>query len=125
MLGRKDEEYVADFFLIARRTLNPFHYRVFSYHFLLGGHWRLCCRRLGLDRGQFFHEIYRIQEVLGRVFYELEPYPLYPPREYFVSRIPSGEPPEPKGPRGAGTRRFDTNVDPVMPAAPRAAVPAV
>lgn len=87
MCGRKDEEYSADFHLIGRRMLDPFHYRVFSYHFLLGADWKLCCRRLGIDRGSFFHAVYRVQETLGRVFYELKPYGLYPPREYFTNRM--------------------------------------
>jgi hypothetical protein len=79
MWSRKDEEYAADFHLVSRRALDPFHYRLFSYHFLLGADWKLCCRRLDLDRGRFFHAVYRVQETLGQVFYELEPYGLYPP----------------------------------------------
>lgn len=93
MWARKDEEYAADFHLISRRVLDPFHYRVFSCHFLLGGDWKLCCRQLNMDRGQFFHAVYRVQEILGQVFYELEPYGLYPPRDYFVTRITGPRPP--------------------------------
>ena len=102
MWGRKDEEYAADFHLVSRRALDPFHYQVFSYHFLLGGDWRLCCRRLGLDRGRFFHAVYRVQETLGRVFFELEPYALYPTREYFTTRRGSGY----SGPPFAAQRRL-------------------
>ena len=87
MWGRKNEEYAADFHLVSRRVLDPFHYRVFSYHFLLGGDWKLCCRRLGINRAQFFYAVYRVQETLGHVFYALEPYGLFPPREYFASRV--------------------------------------
>lgn len=81
--GRKDEEYIADFCLISKRVLDDFEHRLFRYHFLLGADWRLCSRRLGLDRGNFFHAIYRIEQKLGRVFRELEPYPLFPLDEYF------------------------------------------
>ncbi len=91
MWSRKDEEYAADFCLIARRTLDPYHYRVFSYHYLLGAHWRMCCERMGLDRGRFFHAVYWVQETLGKVFHDLKPYALYPPRDYFATRI-SGPP---------------------------------
>lgn len=84
--GRKEEEYIADFELISRRALDPFHYRIFRYHFLLGADWKLCCRRMGVDRGTFFHALYRIEEKLGRAFYETEPYALYPPSDYFVAR---------------------------------------
>ncbi len=81
--SRKREEYTADFCLIARRVLDEFEHRIFRYHFLLGADWRLCCRQLRLDRGNFFHAVYRIQQKLGRQFAELQPYGLYPPNEYF------------------------------------------
>lgn len=95
--GRKDEEYIADFELISRRSLDPFHYRIFRLHFLLGADWKLCCRRLAMDRGTFFHSIYRIEEKLGTAFYETEPYALYPPNDYFVARRldPGDLPPPP------------------------------
>jgi hypothetical protein len=81
--GRKDEEYAADFCLVSRRTLDEAEYRVFKFHFLLGADWKLCCRRLNIDRGNFFHTVYRIDQKLGRVFRELKPYGLYPLDEYF------------------------------------------
>lgn len=81
--GRKDEEYAADFCLVSRRTLTEAEYRIFRYHFLLCADWKLCCRKLGMDRGNFFHAVYRIMQKLGRTFRELEPYPLYPLDEYF------------------------------------------
>jgi hypothetical protein len=85
--GRKDEEYIADFVLVSRRTLPEFEYKVFNYHFLLGADWRLCCRRLAVDRGTFFHAVYRIEENLGRIFRELEPYGLFPLDEYFHGAV--------------------------------------
>jgi hypothetical protein len=81
--GRKDEEYAADFLLVVRRTLSPADYNLFNYHFLLGADWRLCCRKLKIDKGLFFHAIYRITAKLGRTFVELEPYALYPLHDYF------------------------------------------
>jgi hypothetical protein len=81
--GRKDEEYVADFCLVSRRTLNESEYRIFKFHFLLGADWKLCCRKLKMDRGNFFHAVYRIQQKLGRVYRELRPYALFPLDEYF------------------------------------------
>jgi hypothetical protein len=93
--GRKDEEYMADFILVSRRTLTDFEYRIFKFHFLLGADWKLCCRRLSVDRGTFFHAVYRIEQELGRVFRELEPYGLFPLDEYFNTsvRAHSTEPP--------------------------------
>jgi hypothetical protein len=85
--GRKDEEYLADFILVSRRTLSEFENKIFSYHFLLGADWKLCCRRLGIDRGTFFHAVYRIEQALGRVFRELEPYGLFPLDQYFQTSV--------------------------------------
>jgi hypothetical protein len=85
--ARKTEEYIADFCLVSRRTLDDFEYRIFKYHFLLGADWKLCCRQMKIDRGTFFHAVYRIQQKLGRVFADLEPYSLYPLDEYFGGTI--------------------------------------
>lgn len=76
---------MADFCLVSRRELTDYEYTIFKFHFLLGADWKLCCRKLKLDRGAFFHEVYRIQQKLGRVFRELQPYALFPLDEYFNS----------------------------------------
>ena len=81
--GRKDEEYMADFCLVSRRNLSEDEHRLFRYHFLLGADWTLCTRKLGMSRGNFFHAVYRIEQKLGRVFRELQPYPLFPLDDYF------------------------------------------
>jgi hypothetical protein len=81
--GRKDEEYMADFCLVSRRNLSEAEHQLFRYHFLLGADWILCTRRLGMSRGNFFHAVYRIEQKLGRVFRELQPYPLFPLDDYF------------------------------------------
>ncbi len=81
--GRKDEEYIADFTLITKRVLDDFEYRLFRYHFILGADWKLCGRKLHIDRGNFFHAVYRIEQKLGRAFRETEPYSLFPLDEYF------------------------------------------
>jgi len=100
--GRKNEEYMADFYLVSRRSLNGFDFDIFRYHFLLGADWKLCCWRMKIDRGTFFHSIYRIEQKLGRIFRELEPYGLYPLDEYFhgtIRRVPAAvvpiRPPQP------------------------------
>ena len=81
--SRKREEYLADFCLVSRRALDDYEHRLFRFHFLLGADWRLCCRQWNLERGDFFHEVYRIEQILGRAFAELEPYALFPLNEYF------------------------------------------
>lgn len=85
--GMKNEEYMVDFCRLAERNLDEAEYRLFRFHFLLGADWKLCCRRLGMDRGAFFHEIYRIQQKLGRVFREVRPYALFPLDEYFGGAV--------------------------------------
>ena len=82
-IGLGNEEYIADFCLISRRTLSEYEYRLFKFHYLLGADWKLCSRKMNLDRGTFFHEAYRIEQKLGRTFRELQPYGLFPLDEYF------------------------------------------
>lgn len=111
--GRKDEEYIADFYLVAQRCLDEFDKKLFRYHFLLGADWKLCSRKLGIERGNFFHAVYRIEQKLGRVFRELEPYPLFPLDEYFngPSRIgPKEAPSPPRVPARPAHLRFPSPV---------------
>ncbi|HTS64305.1 MAG TPA: hypothetical protein VMH28_19920 [Candidatus Acidoferrales bacterium] len=86
-MSRKKEEFMADFCLIAKRTLSEFDGKVFRYYFLLGADWRLCARQLKTDRGTLFHAVYRIEEKLGRTFAEMEPYALFPLEDYFGGPI--------------------------------------
>ena len=81
--GRKIEEYIADFDILSRRELSDELYRIFRYYFVLGADWRLCCRYLKLDKGDLFHRVYRIEEILGQAFRETKPYALFPLDEYF------------------------------------------
>jgi hypothetical protein len=81
--GRKDEEYVADFCSVSRHNLSELEHKIFRFHFILGADWRLCCRQLKMDKGIFFHAVYRIQQKLGRAFREVRPYALFPLDEYF------------------------------------------
>ena len=61
-----------------------------------------------MDRGTFFHTIYRIQQKLGREFADLQPYALYPPSEYFHGAVtgreqgPTPVPPQRQAGRPAG-----------------------
>ena len=82
--GNKDREYCADFELVARRSLTEQENRIFRLHYLAGADYNLCCRRVKIDKGNFFHAIYRIEEKLGRVFRHMKPYALFPLDEYFA-----------------------------------------
>lgn len=90
--GRKDEEFCADFYLVSRRALTAAEFRIFRAHYLAGEDWRSCSAGLGMDRGNFFHAVYRIQQKLGRVFRELRPYALFPLDEYFSGTVASMAP---------------------------------
>lgn len=80
---RPREEYRADFELIAHRTLDTRHYAVFRLHFLAGLDWKACCTQLRMDRGNFFHSVYRIEQQLGRAYRVSMPYALFPVYDYF------------------------------------------
>lgn len=82
--ARPREEFCADLYLIAKRTLTECEWRLFQAHHLAGAGWRACCPRLQLDRGQFFHLVYRVEAKLGRAFLETKPYGLYPIEQYFT-----------------------------------------
>lgn len=90
--ARKQEEYIADFLKITARTLTTAQFRLFRYHFLLGADYGLCCRRMNIDKGTFFHAVYRIQQKLGKAFRDTEPYSLFPLDEYFGGTIRSLDP---------------------------------
>lgn len=92
--SRRRAEYIADFHLVARRTLEADQFALFRLHFELGADWHLCCRQLGMIRGDFYHAVYVIEERLGRVYAELKPYALYPPAEYFAVHVPTARPEE-------------------------------
>ena len=81
----KHEEYMADFILLAHRTLSAEDYRLFRYRFLLGADWRLCAEKMRMDRGTCFNRIYSMMQRLGRAFAETEPYPMFPLSEYFYA----------------------------------------
>ena len=85
--SRKQEDYMADFFLVSRRSLDTEDFQIFQLFFLMGADWRFVSDRHKMARGNFFHAIYRIERTLGRVFAELKPYALYPLDEYFGGKI--------------------------------------
>lgn len=88
---RKNEDYIADFYLLSKRSLTePVYWALFKLHFLEGKGWKDCCRFLRISRATFFHAVYRIEERLGHVFRETRPYALYPTHEYFATIVRAG-----------------------------------
>lgn len=85
--GRRNEEFAADLWLIAKRTLDATEWRIFERHLLGGVHWT----EMGMPKADFFHAVYRTEAKLGRAFLETEPYALFPFDQYFcrATRAPS------------------------------------
>ncbi len=92
VFSRKREEFIADFLKVTERALTEEEHRIFRYHFLLGADYYLCCQKLNMDRGSFFHALYRIEEKLGRTYAQLKPYALYPLRDYFGGQVEKAGP---------------------------------
>jgi hypothetical protein len=66
-------------FLCAKRNLTPRQWQIFRRHHIGGEQWN----QFGIEWGAFWHDKYRLEQILGRVFRELEPYALFPTDEYF------------------------------------------
>jgi hypothetical protein len=82
LTGLPHAEYVADFELAVRRALNPWQRKLFDLHFAGGLPFGDCVGPLGLNRGEFFHEVYRVMGLIGRECLK----GLYPLDEYFGAR---------------------------------------
>ena len=78
---------MGEFCLVSRRVLEEHEHRIFRFSFLLAADWKLCCRQLHMQRGSFFHALYRVEEKLGRAYAELRPYALFPLDEYFSGMV--------------------------------------
>jgi hypothetical protein len=83
--GRPAEEFNADLWMLAKRTLSPRHLICFKIHSLESNHWREIQRQTGMNRGTIWHCVYEAEAKLGQAAMELEPYPLFPLAKYFTS----------------------------------------
>jgi hypothetical protein len=83
--GFSNCEYVADLEVTARRILSRIEREIWKYHAIERLDWRACLplitRELGrnIDRGTFFHAVYRMEQQLGRAWLDLRLWP----RDYF------------------------------------------
>lgn len=91
--GRRNEEFIADFEAISRRTLDAEELELLHLYFFQNKDWKYCADKMNSNRGNIFHMVYTIQEKLGRAFRETEPYAIFPIDEYFSGatyrRVPS------------------------------------
>ncbi len=110
MWGLKREEYMADFELIARRTLTQAEHRLFRFHHILAASEAMCAKRLGISTQAAKRAIQRLEVKLGLTFATIEPYALYPLYDYF-NRTRS----EPVKPCRLPAARTRTSIVPRLP----------
>ena len=79
----RNEEYQADFYWTAYRVLDDLEWSVFRLHFLCGIPYYDCTPKLGVNRGDFFHAVYRVKTKVGLECIKVKPYELYPFQVYF------------------------------------------
>ena len=96
----KRAEYAADFILLARRVLafRPIEMAVFNAFHVDDLEWIVAVPRVNrllrqlrpprrprpLNRGSFFHAVYRAEGLIGAAILTTRPYSLFPPRQYFA-----------------------------------------
>ncbi len=88
--GSRYSEYCCDVHLVAKRTLSAADFLLWQRHCLEETPWSAC--DTGLTHVGFFQRLYRIEATLGKVFLELKPYALYPPGDYFRTRLERAQP---------------------------------
>lgn len=110
MWGLKREEYMADFELVARRSLSHAEHRLFRFHHILAASEAMCAKRLGISTPAAKRAIQRLEVKLGLAFAVLEPYALYPLYDYF-NRVHS----EPVKPCRLPAVRARASVTPRLP----------
>ena len=93
----KRSEYAADFVMLANRVLadRPLERAVFEAYHVDDLEWQVAAPRVNreihpprpLDRGRFFHAVYRVEMLLGKAIVDTRPYSLFPPNGYFSGFI--------------------------------------
>ena len=86
-MGMPPVEFMVDFELTAWRALRgrpAEEWAVFRHHHLGRVAWPECGCLVGLNRGDFYHAVYRVEMRVGRACMEARPYSVWP-REYFAA----------------------------------------
>ena len=93
---RHRECYMADFYLAAKRAIRSQgrrypelwslsksqDWQLFRWYFLSGVKWSVAARVLGVNRAVFYRGVSRVERLVGRELYEVQPYALWPPSHY-------------------------------------------
>lgn len=71
-------EFSADMDSLARRCFaaNPKSLRLYREYHLQDSGWKSVARLLKLDRGNFFHLVYKVEAALGKMYFENELFPI-------------------------------------------------
>lgn len=99
----KSSEYMADFDLAARRALDQAERQVLRLFFVENKTWRACALRSQVDKGTFFHAVYRTAQRMGQ---ELARSGLWPLDEYFGAHRVHVQLPKCRGGGGAEVPQF-------------------
>jgi hypothetical protein len=83
----RDAEYAADLWLIAKRSLDRRERLIYCEYLLQQQPWTVVGPLTKLNRGQFFHSVYRIESKLGRGLLEAG---IFPPHNYFAGTYHAG-----------------------------------
>lgn len=73
-------EFLADVSSVSRACATP---AIFHDHIVNGKPYAECCRRLSVNRGTFFHSLYRMEDELGQLYLKEGLYPIY---DYFRTK---------------------------------------
>lgn len=76
----RSAEYRADFLLVIRRALDPEHTKIFDLRFMAELDWNEGAQLARMDRGNFFHYCYRVEERAGQALLHDG---IFPPDKYF------------------------------------------
>jgi len=60
------------FWPIELDSLEPQHAALFSYHYLKGMDWKLCCTKMGLTQPEFIKLLEETQEKIGAILNRID-----------------------------------------------------
>lgn len=89
----KQSEWFADVHIIAMRALDGSDLRKAIYRLgcVEDRDWKIASVKVGLSRGNYFHELYRVKETVGRAWLETKPYGVFPIEDYFSMALPDAQ----------------------------------
>ncbi|MCC7235585.1 MAG: hypothetical protein IT163_09800 [Bryobacterales bacterium] len=89
----KQSEWLADVQLLAMRALDGHELSKTIYRLgcVEDRDYKVVSAKVGLSRGNYFHAVYRMKEVVGRAWLETKPHAVYPTDQYFSLELPDAQ----------------------------------